>query len=78
MNKALGLDLPESDDYETVAGFIFSTLGRVPKEGDSFEELALRFEITSADERKIKRVRVKLLGPREDGKARAARSDIER
>ena len=78
VNKALGLDLPESDDYETVAGFIFSTLGRVPKEGDSFEELALRFEITSADERKIKRVRVKLLGPREDGKARAARSDIER
>ena len=65
VNKAVSLDIPESDDYETVAGFIFSTLGRVPKEGDHFEEAHLRFEITSADERKIKRVRVRLLEPLE-------------
>ncbi len=63
VNKETDLGIPESDDYETVAGYIFSTLGRVPKEGDSFEEGHLRFEITSADERKIKRVRVRVLHP---------------
>ena len=65
VKKAVGLEIPESDDYETVAGFIFSTLGRVPKVGDSFEEAGLRFEVTSADERKIKRVRVRHLQPQE-------------
>ena len=65
VNKAAGLEIPESDDYETVAGYIFSTLGRVPKVGDHFEAESLRFEITSADERKIKRVRVRMLHPQE-------------
>ena len=65
VNKAANLGLPESDDYETVAGYIFSSLGRVPKEGDQFEENYLKFEITSADERKIKRVRVRLFHPQQ-------------
>ena len=65
VNKAVNLEIPVSDDYETVAGYIFSTLGRVPKEGDHFEEGQMRFEITSADERKIKRVRVRLLQSQE-------------
>jgi len=65
VNKAANLGLPESDDYETVAGYIFSSLGRVPKEGDQFEENHLKFEITSADERKIKRVRVRLFHPQQ-------------
>jgi CBS domain containing-hemolysin-like protein len=34
VNEDLGLSLPESDYYETVAGFILYKLGRVPKEGD--------------------------------------------
>ena len=32
-NEQLGLNLPEGD-YETVAGFIFSLLGHIPKEGE--------------------------------------------
>lgn len=61
VKKTAGIVIPDSDDYETVAGFLFSSLGRVPKEGDLFEHDGLRFQITSADERKIKRVRVHLL-----------------
>lgn len=61
VSKALGVELPESDDYETIAGFIFSSLGRVPKEGDFFDLEQLRFKVTAADERKIKRVRVQIL-----------------
>lgn len=62
-SKAMGAEIPESDDYETIAGFIFSSLGKVPTEGESFDFDQLRFQITSADERKIERVRVKLLRP---------------
>lgn len=34
-NMQLGIQLPESDDYETLAGLILTRMGRVPKEGDS-------------------------------------------
>ncbi|HIA27044.1 MAG TPA: HlyC/CorC family transporter [Planctomycetes bacterium] len=67
VKKTIGISIPDSDDYETVAGFLFSSLGRVPKEGDFFEHDGLRFQITSADERKIKRVRVHLLHAPQQG-----------
>ncbi|MCA8961807.1 MAG: CBS domain-containing protein [Planctomycetes bacterium] len=60
-NQVVGAHLPESDDYETVAGFLMSSLGRVPQEGDDFEFESYRFEVMAADERKIKTVRVQQL-----------------
>jgi CBS domain containing-hemolysin-like protein len=32
-----GVRVPESDDYETVAGFVLETLGRIPSVGDDVE-----------------------------------------
>ena len=58
LNDELDLDLPEDDDYDTVGGFVFSTLGRIPKTGESFEHGNLRFEIIDAEERRINRLRI--------------------
>jgi putative hemolysin len=33
-NAQLGIELPESDDYETLAGLILTRMGRVPKSGE--------------------------------------------
>ena len=33
VNTVFGLDLPESDDYETLAGFVLATLRRIPPAG---------------------------------------------
>lgn len=44
-NKELGLALPEGH-YETVAGFILSLLGHIPKEGDQLKYDGLRLVIT--------------------------------
>src|SRR5438105_6580259 len=46
------------DDYETVAGLIFTTLGRVPKTGTVITKNGFRFEVDRADRRRIYRVRV--------------------
>jgi len=46
------------DDYETVAGMIFTTLGRVPSTGTIVPRNGWRFEIERADRRRIYRVKV--------------------
>jgi putative hemolysin len=52
-----GADL-HGDDYETVAGLIFTTLGRVPAAGTSISKNGFRFEVDRADRRRIYRVKV--------------------
>jgi len=54
-NEELKLNLP-SGDYETVAGFILSHLGRIPKQGEHFKYLNLKFVITEMRGMKIEKV----------------------
>ena len=58
INDQCELNLPEDEDYETIGGFVFSRLGYIPKTGDSFDYEDLKFTITSAEPRRIKRVRI--------------------
>ncbi|WP_432419599.1 hemolysin family protein [Halobacterium zhouii] len=36
VNEALEIDLPEGEEFETIAGFIFNRAGRLVEEGESF------------------------------------------
>jgi putative hemolysin len=54
-NEELGLNLP-SGDYETVAGFILSHLGQIPKQGEQFKYQNLKFVITEMRGMKIAKV----------------------
>ena len=58
LNQQLELNLPESEDYDTVGGFIFSHLGYIPKTGKSFDYQNLKFVIISAEPRKIKKIAI--------------------
>ena len=57
LEEMLDADLA-SDDYETVAGLIFTSLGRVPKVGDTVRKNGYKFTVDRADRRRIYRVRV--------------------
>ncbi|HUJ15711.1 MAG TPA: hemolysin family protein [Thermoanaerobaculia bacterium] len=46
------------EDYETVAGMIFTTLGRVPKPGVTVAKNGYRFQVDRADRRRIYRVKI--------------------
>jgi CBS domain containing-hemolysin-like protein len=48
----------ESDDYETIAGLIFTSTGRVPKAGTVVKKNGHQFTVDRADRRRIYRVRV--------------------
>jgi len=64
LNDALGLELPEDEDYDTVAGFVFSELGYIPQVGEKLDAHGARFSVLAADERRIIRLRVERIpGP---------------
>lgn len=62
LDEELGLSLTQlaqENEYDTLGGLIFFTLGRVPVRGETFEiNDALRCDILSADPRRIHRVRL--------------------
>ncbi|MCC7292089.1 MAG: HlyC/CorC family transporter [Phycisphaerales bacterium] len=60
LNEELSLNLPESEYYETVGGYVASALGRIPAVGEhcAHEEVELR--VIDAEPRKVNRLRVRL------------------
>jgi len=56
-NEELGLELP-TGNYETVAGFILSYLGRIPKQGEQLKYRNLKFVMTEMRGVKIEKVMV--------------------
>lgn len=59
INELLGLGLPEDGDFDTIGGYVFSELGRVPVAGESVEHLGTaRVTVLEASLRRIERVRV--------------------
>ena len=57
---ATGTELPDGP-YETVAGAIMATLGRLPRTGDAVELGGIRLKVTRMDGRRVSRVRVTVL-----------------
>jgi len=65
LRVALGLDIPQDEGYETVAGLLFAALGYVPAVGEQVEAHGAKFTILAADERRIRTVRVERPAGRE-------------
>jgi CBS domain containing-hemolysin-like protein len=61
VNDTLGIEIPDNGDYETVGGFVFTTLGKIPEKGEEFTHQNLRFTVMDAEARKINRVRIQVL-----------------
>ncbi|MCA9148807.1 MAG: HlyC/CorC family transporter [Planctomycetales bacterium] len=60
INEMLAIELPTSQEYDTVAGFILHQLGRVPAEGEIVAWQDLKITIQQATKRRIELVRVDL------------------
>jgi putative hemolysin len=63
-NEAMNVELP-TEDADTVGGFIFEQLGRIPDPGDAFQTGDLEFRILSMSGQRISMVRVRRI-PRPD------------
>jgi putative hemolysin len=56
---------PEGKDSATVAGLVSELAGRIPQTGEIIEEDGLRFEVVESTDRKVERVRVTAVQPRQ-------------
>ncbi|HMJ59559.1 MAG TPA: hemolysin family protein [Gemmatimonadales bacterium] len=57
VNRQFGLTLDDAD-YTTIGGFLFGTLGRLPKVGDRITVSGAAFEIVEMDGRRVGKTRV--------------------
>lgn len=64
LNERLDLDLPTDADYQTIGGFAFNALGRLPEPGVSFLDRGVEFTVIEVGDHSIRRVRIDLR-PRE-------------
>ncbi|RMH70347.1 MAG: HlyC/CorC family transporter [Gemmatimonadetes bacterium] len=61
LNDELGLNLPVNEDYDTLGGFIFDQLGRVPEPHETIDYQNYRFEILRIDGHRIKKIKLYFL-----------------
>jgi len=57
LEERAGITVPEDDNYETVAGFVMSQLGRIPEQGDVVLVPEGEFKVVRMDGRRIDRLR---------------------
>ena len=58
LNDELGIQLPEDEEYDTVAGFLLANLGHVPQVGEVLEMNEMRFKTLRATSTQIERLSI--------------------
>jgi len=62
--KDYGLDLPvDTDAYNSIGGFVFNELGRLPRRGDTVSANGYSIRVESVRENRIEAVRIRERGP---------------
>jgi putative hemolysin len=59
LNERLGLRLPESDEYDSVGGFVLNELGRIPPAGTTIQTPGVEITVQSASPRRIQTLLLK-------------------
>ena len=58
VNEVLDLDLPEGEEFETLAGFIFNRAGRLVEEGEAIDYDGITIRIEQVDNTRIMEARI--------------------
>ncbi|HEX3997646.1 MAG TPA: hemolysin family protein [Pirellulales bacterium] len=61
LNERLGLSLPEDEHFDTIGGFVFHELGRIPNVGEELIWQDVRIKVLEATRRRIDRVSIQIL-----------------
>jgi putative hemolysin len=61
LNDRLGTSIPVDDNYDTVAGFLETEMGKIPAAGEYLVYSNIKFTVLDADERRLKKVKIELI-----------------
>ncbi|MGM0397474.1 MAG: hemolysin family protein [Halobacteriota archaeon] len=76
VNEALDIELPEGEEFETIAGFIFNRAGRLVEEGESFTFENVELRVEQVENTRIMKARV-IRHPPEEVPAAEGNPDVE-
>ncbi len=57
LNEDHGFDIPESNEYDTIGGYLIANLQRIPTVGDSFQSDGTKFTIVTMKGRRILKIK---------------------
>jgi putative hemolysin len=78
VNEEMELNLPEGEDYETVAGFILNLLGHIPKRNEQLRYHGLKIVITEMKGQKIEKILLTKAPPEPEKAKREDKKDAEK
>jgi magnesium and cobalt transporter len=61
VNERLGLHLPDEEHFDTIGGFVFHQLGRIPRVGEEITYDGVKIKVLEAARRRIHRVAIEVL-----------------
>lgn len=62
-SRGLGFPVAESDEYDTIAGWLLAMIGRIPVPGDTYVHEGYEFGVQAMRRRRVARLRVRMIGP---------------
>ncbi|MDZ4780423.1 MAG: hemolysin family protein [Planctomycetia bacterium] len=63
INEQLHTRLPDDEEFDTIGGFVFHELGRIPARGEQVVWQNVRITVIDVSRRRIERVRVEIMDP---------------
>ena len=60
INEHLGIDLPEDEEYDTIAGLVLKRFGRIPRRDELIESDGVRLVILDANRRQVLKVKIEM------------------
>jgi CBS domain containing-hemolysin-like protein len=60
VNRLLRIELPEGEDYESMAGLVLDKLKHIPREGESVRFGAVLVKVTKASERAVEELQIRI------------------
>jgi CBS domain containing-hemolysin-like protein len=76
VNQQLGLALPITEDYQTLAGFVIFHLQKIPQAGEQLEYQGLELTVTVVDGPRLQQIQVKSKAPLLLDRAPATAADL--
>ena len=63
INQRLNVVLPDTSEFDTIGGFVFHELGRIPSAGEELVTGNVKITVLDVSRRRIERVRIEVLDP---------------